>query len=79
VMASKQTAARHIDVDCSCFQKAKAKGEQTFTLRAQDISSPITICYWILANIQTAPPHKLRCALEDALTMRDHPNRKYAD
>lgn len=65
------------DVDVQ--DKARATGEQTFTLRAQDITSPKLICLWMAENIDTAPAEKLRHALEDALRMRIWPNRKRAD
>ena len=63
----------------SSYDKAVARGETTFTLRAQDRSSPKTVAFWIMENIVTAPPDKLRSALEDALKMREWPNRKTAD
>lgn len=62
-----------------CFERAQATGEQTFTLRAQDITSPETVCFWIMRNIETAPEEKLRCALETALSMRNWPNKRRAD
>ena len=46
----------------------------TFTL-----PSPRVICEWIKENIETAPAEKLRCALEDALMMRQNPRRKRTD
>ena len=67
------------DADTKCHAKAKQRGQATFTLVAQDKSAPSTIAYWILANIETAPEAKLREALEDALNMRQYPNRKSAD
>ena len=65
--------------DQSCYQKAKAKGERTFTLRAQDESSPKIIAAWIKENIETAPEDKLIEALGAAIEMRQHPHRKRAD
>lgn len=65
--------------DDSCFEKAKANGEQRFVLRAQDFSTPTVICEWIKQNINTAPDDKLRHALEDALRARKWPKRKTAD
>lgn len=62
-----------------CFAKAKAGGEQTFTLRAQDATAPKVICLWIAENIDTAPPGKLHEALDDALAMRAHTPRKMPD
>jgi hypothetical protein len=65
--------------DCACFEKAKERGQHTFTLVAQDYTAPEAIIEWIKLNIETAPAEKLRCALEDALVMRDHSSRKHAD
>lgn len=65
--------------DDSCFKKAKANGEQRFTLRAQDVTTPKTICFWIMENIETSGEEKLRHALEDALRARKWPHRKIAD
>ena len=67
------------DIDTQCHAKAKQRDQSTFTLVAQDLSSPKTICFWILENIETAPADKLRKALEDALNMREYPTRKHAD
>lgn len=67
------------DHDSRCHAKAKQRGQSTFTLVAQDKSSPRTIAFWILENIETCPPEKLRLALEDALRMREWPSRKNAD
>jgi hypothetical protein len=61
------------------FEKAATTGEQLFTLRAQDETTPECIAYWILKNIETAPEEKLRHALDDALRARKWPNRKQAD
>ena len=65
--------------DDSCFEKAKATGEQRFTLRAQDMTTPATIAFWISQNIETASEDKLRHALEDALRARKWPKRKMPD
>ena len=65
--------------DHSTFEKGKANGEQLFTLRAQDVTTPSVIAEWIKQNIETAPEDKLRHALEDALRARKWPNRKRAD
>lgn len=74
----KQTAIAR-DMDDGCAKKAKERGQQTFTLVAQDLSSPAVICEWIKQNIETAPDAKLVDALLDALAMRKYPNRKAAD
>lgn len=66
-------------MDKKCFEKAQAKGQQTFTLVEQDLSAPRTICFWIMENIETAPVGKLIDALQDALAMRAASVRKHAD
>jgi len=66
-------------MDGGCYERAKARGEQTFTLVAQDHSSPRVICEWIKENIETCPAEKLVDALLDAIAMRSNPNRKAAD
>jgi len=65
--------------DQKCHDKAVARGDETFTLVGQDLTSPRTICFWILENIETAPPQKLIEALNDAIRMRGQPNRTNAD
>jgi hypothetical protein len=65
--------------DNTCYAKAQAKGELTFTLRAQDASMARTVAYWILENIDTAPAEKLQEALSKAIAVRGNPNRKFAD
>lgn len=65
--------------DYHCHTKAVARGQQTFTLVEQDLSSPRTICFWIMENIETCSPEKLVDALLDAIAMRAYPNRKHAD
>lgn len=77
--ADEQSAPAAHDDDLDCFTKARARGQQTFTVVAQDRSSPRTICFWIMENIETCPAEKLIDALKDALAMREHPNRKAAD
>ena len=67
------------EMDGTCFQKARARGDQTFTLVGQDRSSPKVICEWIKENIETAPEEKLVDALMDALAMRENSKRKHAD
>jgi len=65
--------------DQNCYEKAKARGERTFTLVAQDLSAPATICEWIKLNIETATEEKLYLALEAAMEMRTNQRRKHAD
>jgi hypothetical protein len=66
-------------MDNTCYERARARGDQTFTLVARDRTSPSVICYWIMQNIETCPAEKLIDALMDAITMRGHPGRKDAD
>jgi hypothetical protein len=67
------------EADASCYERARAKGYDTFTLSGGELSSPKLICLWIAENIETAPMHKLVDALQHALVMRATPNRKNAD
>ncbi len=67
------------DSDTKVYAKAKNRGQETFTLVAQDRTSPRTILFWIGENFETAPPEKLRDAFERALQMREFPERKWAD
>ena len=67
------------DSDTKVYAKAKNRGQETFTLVAQDRTSPRTILFWIGENFETAPPEKLRDAYERALRMREFPERKWAD
>jgi hypothetical protein len=62
-----------------CLVKAHKRGDVMFTLVGQDHSAPAVLCEWIKLNIETAPPEKLRHALEKALAMRARPGRKTAD
>lgn len=68
-----------IAMDNTCFQKAQERGQQTFTLVAQDKSAPRTILFWIMENFEDTPVEKLRDAFEDALAMREYPKRKHPD
>lgn len=77
--STKQTIEVEVTNDARCFAKAVSRGQQTFTLVEQDRSSPRTIAFWILENIEHAPKPKLRTALEDAMRMREYPHRKQAD
>lgn len=69
----------HKTQDYKCAEKAQQRGQQTFTLVEQDISSPETICFWIQQNILTCPAGKLRDALEAAIIMRESKIKKHAD
>lgn len=68
-----------IKLDNECFQKARSRGQQTFTLVEQDISAPTVIAEWIKQNIETAPAGKLIDALQGAIAMRGAKVRKHAD
>ena len=65
--------------DAECFARAQSRGQRTFTLVEQDASAVKTIAEWIKLNIETAPPDKLRAALEDCIKWREFPKRKNAD
>ena len=65
--------------DTGCFERAKRRGQATFTLVEQDASSPVVIVEWIKQNVMTAPAAKLRKALDAAIEMREYPRRKLAD
>lgn len=67
------------DSDTQVYAKARNRGQETFTLVAQDRTSPRTILFWIGENFETAPPEKLRDAFERALRMREYNPRKWAD
>jgi len=69
----------HMRRDYKCAERAKERDQQTFTLVEQDRSSPRTIAFWILENIETCPAAKLHDALEAAVLMRSACNRKDAD
>lgn len=68
-----------LDRDIGCFNKARALGEPTFTLRAQDVSAPAVVAEWIKQNVMTCPAGKLREALDTAIKMREWPSKKHAD
>jgi hypothetical protein len=67
------------EADFQCFQKARAKGEPTFTLRAQDMTAPRVILYWMSLNCETLPNPKMADAGRIAFEMRHWPHRKLAD
>jgi len=56
--------------DWNCFNKARQRGLQTFTLIETDPSAPLVILQWIILNWHTSPIAKLRDAFEDALCMK---------
>jgi hypothetical protein len=56
--------------DNTCYEKAKKRGQRTFTLVEQDRTAPDTILAWIYFNWETAPEGKLMDAFEDAIAMR---------
>jgi hypothetical protein len=55
--------------DDKCHEKAKLRGQLTFTLVEQDPTAGETILEWIKLNWRTAPVPKLRDAFEKALAM----------
>lgn len=65
--------------DVKCFVKAQKRKQKTWTLVEQDATAVDTIVFWISRNILTAPPEKLREALEDCIKWRDFPNKKMPD
>ena len=58
-----------------------ADDEELFVLRAQDLSAPQTVAFWIAQNItnDNCSDAKLREALEAALQMRRWKRRREAD
>jgi hypothetical protein len=78
-MTQKQIDNDRSPRDTSCFTKAKSRGQTTFTLVEQDMSSPKVIAQWIYENIMTCPAEKLHAALDSAIEMRVYPKRKIAD
>lgn len=63
---------------CSTLKKV-SPDEPIFVIRARDAVSAETVCEWITKNINTAPPEKLREALDCAIAMRGYPGKKWAD
>jgi hypothetical protein len=47
----------------TCYEKAHAHGEATFTLRAQDITADLVLDFWISAQLE------VRQAMDDGLTL----------
>lgn len=69
-----------VKMDNKCYDKARARGEQTFTLIERDPTAPRTILRWIELNWDTASISKLRDAFEDALCMKASKiTKKYPD
>lgn len=64
--------------DVGCFARAYAKGEPTFTLRAQDQTAAELVLKWIALNPK-APMHKLEEAFAIARRMQSWPDQKRAD
>ncbi len=62
--------AKQMASDNTCYSKAVARGQSTFTLVEQDKTAPKTILRWIELNWDTAPESKLEDAFENALRMR---------
>lgn len=64
--------------DVGCFARAYAKGEPTFTLRAQDETAAELVLKWIGLNPK-APMHKLEEAFAITRRMQQWPDKKRAD
>lgn len=78
VKTAVQEFVAHIFGDPGCFARAYAKGEPTFTLRAQDLTAMPLVGIWIGMN-SGAPESKLQDALAKIYAMRDWPTKKAAD
>ena len=80
-MAKKQNKIRkhNLQAEDGCYEKARKRGQMTFTVVEQDRTAVRTIGFWIMENLEHAPAAKLRLALEEAIEMREHPGRKWAD
>lgn len=60
------------DSDNKCFEKARGRGQRTFTLVEQDVMAPCIIGEWIVYGIlHGVPREKLHAALDDACDFRD--------
>lgn len=55
--AETQTAKNRV-MDYDCFHRARQRGDVTFTLVGQDMTSPKLIVLWIAENIETIPAEK---------------------
>ncbi len=53
------------DPDRTCFEKAKATGEPTFTLRAQDVTADLSIDFWLIVQ------QEVRRAMNDGATIEE--------
>jgi len=73
------TERQAMESEPQCIEKAMKRGDTMFTLVGQDVTAPAVLCEWIKLNIESAPPDKLRNALEQALKMRKTKNRKCPD
>lgn len=62
-----------------CQLRASQRDDLTSTLVGQDQSTPKTICFWIMENIETVPPEKLVDAISRAIAMSMLKGRKAAD
>jgi hypothetical protein len=70
---AEQQKAKALAMDSNCYNRARQRGEQTFTLVERDFTSPYVIVEWIKLNLATAPPEKLLDALRDAIAMQRSP------
>lgn len=63
--------------DQECYNRAKVRGQRTFTLVEQDFLAVGTIGEWIKAGLLAGVPRmKLHAALDDACDMRESTVRK---
>lgn len=58
-----------MDSDQTCFDKARAAGEPTFTLRAQDLLADLAVDFWVSANVE------LRAYMEDGVSIPEAKQR----
>lgn len=78
VKAAVESFSELVFSDVGCFARAYAKGEPTFTLRAQDQTATVLVLKWIALN-PNAPMHKLDEAFARARAMQQWPDKKAAD
>ena len=65
----------------NCYEKAMAKGEPVFVLRAQDITAPAVVEYWIARNQRALGPQHPKIVEAQAIAdkMRMTIGRRQAD
>ena len=52
-----------MDSDETCFEKATANGETTFTLRSQDVTADLVVDFWISCQVE------VKQHMDDGMTM----------